>query len=71
MSEKNSANSVPATTKNPPESIYGVEQLIASAAALNAPREIVAVALRRGGKTHYTLKEAQDLVDKLKNKEVK
>lgn len=41
---------------------YPLDELVANYKALNAAREIVAVALRMAGKSEYSLAEAQKIV---------
>lgn len=53
------------------ESEYTAEELAKNHKAFNASYEIVAVALRLAGKITATFTEAQKIVEKFKNKEVK
>ena len=53
------------------ESVYSREELAKSHKAFNASYEIVDVALRLTGKDEATFTEAQKIVEKFKNKEVK
>ena len=53
------------------ESVYTAAELAENYKALQAPREIVVVALRLAGKETATFKEAKNIIDKFKNKEVK
>lgn len=53
------------------ESSYPVAELIENHKAFNTYREIVDVALRLAGKKEYTFEEAEEIITKFKNKEVK
>ena len=61
----------PAKQVQPVESIYTAEELANNHKAFNAPYEIVAVALRLAGKKTATFSEAEKIIDRFKNKEVK
>lgn len=58
---------VPAVT----ESVYTAKELADNHKAFKTSREIVVVALRLAGKETATFKEAQNIIEKFKNKEVK
>lgn len=54
------------------ESKYGVEELAnAAKEAFGTHALIVRAALKQAGKAEYTMKEATQIVEKFKNKEVK
>lgn len=53
------------------ESVYTLAQLVQGHRSLNAPRELVSVALRLAGKESFTLSQAREIVNKFKDKEVK
>lgn len=53
------------------ESVYTVEELIANFRAFKTSKEIVSVAMRLAGKKSATFAEANKIIDKFKNKEVK
>ena len=53
------------------ESIYTAEELAANYKLFNTSYAIVAVALRLAGKDKATLAEAEEIINKFKNKEVK
>lgn len=53
------------------ESVYTAAELADNHKAFQAPREIVVVALRLAGKKTATFREAKNIIDKFKNKEVK
>lgn len=53
------------------ESTYTVAELVENHKAFNTYREIVDVALRLAGKKEYTYEEAEQIIKKFKNKEVK
>ena len=55
----------------PVESVYTASELAASHKAFNTSREIVVVALRLAGKESATFAEAQSIIDRFRNKEVK
>lgn len=61
----------PAPVAPPAESIYTAEELASNHKAFSAAREIVVIALRKAGKKTATFKEAKDIIEKFKNKEVK
>lgn len=67
----NKKEPVPAPAGKAPESVYTLEQLTRDHKALGASREIVSVALKKSGKTSFTFSEAQEQVNKFKNREVK
>ena len=54
------------------EATYTIPELLAAAATeFKTTTVIVRAALTKAGKSAYTLKEAKELIDKMKNKEVK
>lgn len=53
------------------ESTYSVVELTAAAHVLNATPDLVKTALKLDGKEVYTLKEAQEVVNKFGSKKVK
>lgn len=53
------------------EATYTIAELVDSAANFKTNRVVVRAALAKGGKSAYTLKEAKQLIEKMKNKEVK
>ena len=53
------------------ESVYTAEELARNHKAFHTYREIVVVALRLAGKESATFAEAQQIIEKFKNKEVK
>ena len=59
------------TVKAPPASVYSREELANSHKVFKTSREIVDVALRLAGKETATVAEAEKIIEKFKNKEVK
>ena len=57
--------------KAPVESVYSAGELANNCKVFKTSREIVIVALRMAGKESATLAEANDIIEKFKNKEVK
>lgn len=55
----------------PPVSKYTIKELIAAHKAFDAPKEIVAVALKLSGKEAATEAEAKKIIEEFKNQEVK
>ena len=55
----------------PAESVYSAEDLANNHKVFNARREIVEIALKLAGKKSATQAEAQAIINKFKNKEVK
>ena len=55
----------------PVESVYTAEELANSHKAFKTSREIVVIALKLAKKETATFSEAQAIIDKFKNKEVK
>lgn len=54
------------------EATYTVEELLAaSAAEFKTNRVVVRAALTKAGKKSYTMREAKQLIERMKNKEVK
>lgn len=53
------------------ESVYTAADLIENHKVFNTSREIVEVALRIAGKETATFEEAETIINKFKNKEVK
>ena len=54
------------------ESKYGIEELASAAKdAFGTNTIVVRAALKMGGKTEYTMSEAEKIVNKFKSKEVK
>lgn len=68
-SEKAKAPAVVSARVN--ESVYTAEELVANYKVFNTSREIVEVALRQAGKKSATYKEAKEIINKFKTKEVK
>lgn len=70
--EKMEKKPAPAEPKrHSPASQYTPDQLAEGCKALGASRELVTAALKRSGRSAFTLREAQELVDKFKTQEVK
>lgn len=55
----------------PVEAVYTAEELAENHNAFNASYGIVATALRQAGKEKATFSEAERIIEKFKNKEVK
>ena len=53
------------------EATYTVEELVQSANNLGTTKTVVRAALTQGKKESYTINEAKNLINKMKNKEVK
>lgn len=53
------------------EATYTVDELLTASGAFGASRVIVLAALTKGGKESYTMEEAKQLVERMKNKEVR
>lgn len=53
------------------EATYTVEELVQAAADFGASRILVRAALTKAGKDSYTMKEAKQLIERMKNKEVR
>lgn len=53
------------------ESIYSADELAKNHKLFKTSYEIVAVALRKAGKKEATFSEAQKIIEKFKNREVK
>lgn len=53
------------------EATYTVEELVAAASEFNTNRVIVRAALHKAGKAAYTMREAKQLIERMKNKEVR
>lgn len=68
-------NPAPAPAREVPgqagENVYTLAQLVQGHRSLNAPRELVSVALRLAGKESFTLSQAREIVNRFKDKEVK
>lgn len=70
--KKAEATTTPAATKSvPAESVYSAACLADNHKIFGVSREIVVVALREAEKDYATAAEAQIIIDKFKNKEVK
>lgn len=69
--KEKSAEPIAATVAAPKESVYSVDELAANCKLFKASHEIVVVALRKAGKEAATFSEAQKIIEKFKNKEVK
>lgn len=67
-------NPAPAPVREVPgqagENVYTLAQLVQGCRSLDAPRELVRVALGLTGKKSFTLAQAREIVNKFKNKEV-
>lgn len=59
------------TPKKEFEATYTLAELVDAAADFGTTRIVVRAALTKAGKDAYTLKEAKNLIDKLKNREVR
>lgn len=70
MATSSNPKAAPAETRVN-ESVYTAAELIQNHKLFNASREIVEVALRLAGKESATVKEAEAIIKKFKNKEVK
>lgn len=57
--------------KAPQESVYTADELAANCKLFRTSHEIVVVALRKAGKKTATFSEAQTIIEKFKNQEVK
>lgn len=53
------------------ESVYTAAELTDNHKVFNTSREIVEIALRMAGKKTATFREAKEIIEKFKNKEVK
>lgn len=54
-----------------PECVYTTAELAANNKMFGTSRAIVVVAMKKAGKTSATIKEAKEIIEKFKNKEVK
>lgn len=53
------------------EATYTVDELVKAADDFKTSKVVVRAALTKAGKASYTMREASQLVEKMKNKEVK
>lgn len=53
------------------EPTYTMQELVDAAADFNTTSIVVRAALTKGGKDAYTMKEAKQLIERMKNKEVR
>lgn len=53
------------------EATYTIDELAAGAAEFNTSSIVVRAALTKAGKESYTMKEAKQFIERMKNKEVK
>lgn len=53
------------------EPTYTVQELVDASADFNTTSIVVRAALNKGGKETYTMKEAKQLIERMKNKEVR
>lgn len=53
------------------EATYTIAELVDASAEFKTNRVVVRAALTKAGKDAYTMREARQLIEKMKNKEVK
>ena len=61
----------PKNLKKAFEATYTVKELIDAAQNLGTSKIVVRAALTKAGKDEYTMKEATNLIERMKNKEVR
>ena len=69
--KEEAAKTAEATTSVPVDSVYSAACLADNHKTFGVSREIVVMALRKAKKDYATAAEAQIIIDKFKNKEVK
>lgn len=68
---KEELTSVQKPVKKQADSVYTASELADNYKVFKTSREIVVIALRLAGKETATFKEAKNIIEKFKNKEVK
>ena len=61
----------PQITKKAYEATYTIAELVDASAKFQTNRSVVRAALSKAGKKAYTMREATQLIERMKNKEVR
>lgn len=57
--------------QQPKEATYSIDELVQAAGTFQTNTIVVRAALTKAGKTSYTMREARQYIERMKNKEVK